>query len=183
MNPLLPILSATSLLFSSTLLANDSFIDYGRVLSVVPIYKSTQVYYPHRECRVEHSHGTHHNSRASERNNNSGTLVGAVVGGVLGHQIGHGRSRDLATVAGSVIGAAIGAHGHTSSDRRGKHRSKRHNHRHTGERCETVESSHRRRKLIGFDVTYRYKGEIFYTRTEHDPGKRLRLSVNITPLD
>jgi len=37
------------------------------------------------------------------------------------------------------------------------------------------------RQLEGYDVEYRYRGEVFVSRLDHDPGDRLRIRVAVTP--
>ncbi|MCK9488420.1 MAG: hypothetical protein M0Q42_03275 [Xanthomonadales bacterium] len=43
-------------------------------------------------------------------------------------------------------------------------------------REETVET-----QAVGYDVQYRYRGELFQSRLDEDPGDRLRIRVEITP--
>ncbi len=183
MNTIIKYFGITSLMASSGLFASEIFIDYARVFSTEPVYKSSKTYYPERECRIEHSHDVRH-SRQNEyhHNNNTGTLAGAIVGGVLGHQVGHGRSRDIATVAGAIVGAAV-ANNHTNEGYKKYKNNHRYPHRHEIENCRTKTTSHYTRKLVGFDVTYKYKGEIFHTFMEKHPGKRIKVSISITPIE
>jgi uncharacterized protein YcfJ len=37
-------------------------------------------------------------------------------------------------------------------------------------------------ELAGYRVTYQYAGETYSTTLDHDPGSRLRVSVNVTPI-
>ena len=39
--------------------------------------------------------------------------------------------------------------------------------------------------MIGYDVTYRYDGRTYRTRTPYDPGERLRVRVDqyVTPVN
>lgn len=37
-------------------------------------------------------------------------------------------------------------------------------------------------RVIGFNVTYKYRGQIFDTFTEHHPGKFISVKLNIEPL-
>jgi len=56
---------------------------------------------------------------------------------------------------------------------------------------DTVENACRRnpaggyeqRHIIGYDVEYRYRGEIYMARTSTDPGDRLRVRVSVTPAE
>ncbi len=183
MNTNIRIIGAATLLFSYTVLASESFIDYGRVLSTKPIYRSIKTHYPEHGCQIEHRHNRHYTSQNSHSHRaNTAPLIGAIVGGVLGHQIGHGRARNIATVTGAVVGASV-ADTHSSVRHKKNRRDDRRHHRHNFKTCETNGPSHYSRKLVGYNVTYKYKGEIFHTQMDRHPGKRIRLSINITPLD
>ena len=37
------------------------------------------------------------------------------------------------------------------------------------------------RQLIGYDVEYRYRGEVYMSRLDYDPGERLRVRISVTP--
>ncbi|MEL6215584.1 MAG: histidine kinase, partial [Pseudomonadota bacterium] len=39
-----------------------------------------------------------------------------------------------------------------------------------------------RERVEGFRVTYQYRGETYVTRTETDPGNRIRVRVSVTPV-
>jgi uncharacterized protein YcfJ len=36
---------------------------------------------------------------------------------------------------------------------------------------------------MGYDVEYRYRGEVYVSRLNYDPGERLRVRVSVTPAD
>jgi hypothetical protein len=38
-------------------------------------------------------------------------------------------------------------------------------------------------RLVGYDVTYEYRGERYQTRLRQDPGRQIALNVNVAPLD
>lgn len=42
--------------------------------------------------------------------------------------------------------------------------------------------SYRHNELAGFDVTYKYKGNVFHTFTEEHPGRRITVKLNIAPI-
>ena len=93
-----------------------------------------------------------------------GTVAGAVVGGALGNQVGKGDGRKAAGVAGAVLGGVIGRR----VERNGAH-------------CRTVEVEHEERRLVGYDVEYRYQGKTYMSRMVTDPGNRVRLRVSVQP--
>jgi len=42
---------------------------------------------------------------------------------------------------------------------------------------------HSEERLEGYDVTYRYDGEVYSTRTRNDPGDTIRVSVSVVPVE
>jgi len=39
------------------------------------------------------------------------------------------------------------------------------------------------RRIMGYDVEYRYRGEVYLSRLNYDPGERLRVRVSVSPAD
>jgi len=160
---------------------NDrAMYDYAKVISSQPIVNYVTVKTPVRECWEEMQYYTV-DRRA--RHGGGETLVGALIGGVIGHQFGSGRGNDAATVAGTLIGAAIGSdanrrrygdYGHYGD--RGVERVAR-----PVERCETRYQSHREERIDGYRVTYRYHGQKYSTEMPYDPGRRIRVRVDVRP--
>jgi uncharacterized protein YcfJ len=151
--------------------------DYAKVISSQPIVNYVTVKTPVRECWEEMQYYTV--DRRARRGGGE-TLVGAIIGGVIGHQFGSGRGNDAATVAGTLIGAAIG--NDSKRQRYGDYRDR-------GveriarpvERCETRYQSRREERIDGYRVTYRYNGQKYRTEMPYDPGRRLRVRVDIRP--
>ena len=50
-----------------------------------------------------------------------------------------------------------------------------------GCRRETIEREERR--ISGYEVEYRYKGELYMSRMDVDPGNKLRIRVTVAPAD
>lgn len=77
------------------------------------------------------------------------------------------------TMVGTLLGATVGRDlgrepGHTViADER---------------HCETVKRYREKEILVGYRVTYRYKGKTLVTRTENDPGDTIPVRVAIDPL-
>lgn len=153
---------------------------WGEVLEVTPVYRTTGVPQSREVCYEEPVQYY----REGRPRSAGGALLGAVIGGVIGNQIGrgggsrhgyhrHGPHRDASTAAGAAIGAAIGyqasrgpaqvSHGYE-------------------QRCRLERDWQRADELVGYDVTYRYRGEIYQTRTDHDPGDSIRVQVAVTPV-
>lgn len=146
--------------------------DYAKVVRVTPVVRYVTVTTPVKECwdDVEHYTRTRPNGGRAGK-----TLFGAIVGGVIGHQFGSGRGNDAATVAGSLIGAAVA----NGSDNRPYYNTTRYSRPVT--RCETNYRSHREERIDGYDVVYRYHGQKYSTRMPYDPGKRLKIRVDVRP--
>ncbi len=147
------------------------YTDYARVVNVEPIYRTVSLSRPHRECWQEEVAYPEDDGVGDAA---LGMIVGGVIGGALGHNLQH--DGDTGKIAGAVIGSAIGHDVATRRHRRGYR---------TGwtERCTTVQERYSEERLDGYRVTYRYKGHTFTTRMDHDPGRRLRVRVNVLPLD
>ncbi|MBT8101337.1 MAG: glycine zipper 2TM domain-containing protein [Gammaproteobacteria bacterium] len=148
--------------------------DYAKVVSSQPIINYVTVRTPVRECWEEMQYYT---VDRRPRHGGGATLVGAMIGGVLGHQFGSGRGNDAATIAGTLIGAAVGS---DASRQRyegyGEERIAR-----PIERCETRYQARREQRIDGYRVTYRYRGQKYQTEMPYDPGKKIRVRVDVRP--
>lgn len=145
---------------------------YADVLRADPVYETYVVSEPREECRdvaVERRGSRYENT-------NTGTIVGALVGAALGNQVGKGDGRDAATVAGAVIGGAVGREIDASDNVARTHRG-------VERQCRVVERRVEERRIVGYDVEYRYRGEVYFSRLRHDPGERLRIRVAVSPAD
>ena len=150
----------------------DAQYDYARVISSEPIVRYVTVKTPVRECWQETEY---YEVDRGRRGNTAGTVLGAGIGGVVGHQFGSGRGNDAATVAGTLIGAAIGNDATRQSARQVERYER------PVERCETRISETREERIDGYRVVYRYKGQRYSTRMPYDPGKELRVRVDVRP--
>ena len=82
------------------------------------------------------------------------------------------------TIVGTLVGSAIG---HDAAVRR-QRRDGYETYSRTEERCRTSYSLDREERVDGYQVTYRYRGRSFTTRTDTHPGERIRVRVSVTPL-
>ena len=147
---------------------------YADVLRVDPIYQTTIVREPREECREERV--TYRERSGGDAT--GGTVLGAIIGGAIGNKVGRGDGRRAATVAGAVIGGAIG-HDVDKNNGSGPDRA----YQGTRENCRIVDVENERREVAGYDVEYRYRGEVFMSRLNYDPGQRLRIRVAISPAE
>lgn len=148
--------------------------DYARVLSAEPIIRYVRVTTPVKECweDVEYYSADHHSYGVGVR-----TLFGAVIGGVIGHQIGGGRGNDIATVAGTLIGASIAKDAALRNSSYGRTEYSR-----PVTRCKTNYRTHEEERIDGYRVIYKYHGQKYATNTPNDPGKRIKIRVDVRPV-
>ena len=168
--------SAAMLLGTSAAFAGDDYAsyDYAQVISSQPMIKYVTVKTPVRECWEETEYYTVNSNAGGKA---GGTIFGALIGSVIGHQFGSGSGNDAATVAGGLIGAAIG--NNTAKSRQGQYATEQHSR--PVERCKTSYREHREERIDGYRVTYRYHGQKYMTEMPYDPGRKLRVRVDIRP--
>ncbi len=145
----------------------DRDAEYGRVISVEPVYRTYSRPISDNSClRYDRS--------VPVRTHYTGTILGAVIGGALGHRIGdaHGDA-DAAAVAGGLLGASIG---HRVDQQQRYHRQLR-----VSGPCRPQYREERVRELVEYKVTYRYNGKIHHAVMDHDPGKWVKLNVDVSP--
>jgi uncharacterized protein YcfJ len=160
------------MLFSAgTLMASpgNSYSDTAKVVSVKPLYETVQISQPEERCWDER---VHHRGRSGKRSLTP-TIAGAVIGGVIGNNVGKRGAQTPAAVAGALLGGAIG-HDLSRKERSPGYVT-------TERRCEMVDHFEEQEELVGYRVKYRYKGNIFWTRTSEHPGKRIPVRVSVRP--
>lgn len=121
--------------------------------------------------------------RGSEGGRTVATVIGGIAGAVLGSKIGDGSGRYVGTAVGSMVGGMAGRSIYDSAQRgrqvqRGSVRV-----------CEPVPANDGRYRddyygdgrVSGYDVTYEYAGRTYRTRTDHHPGDRIRVRVDVRP--
>lgn len=145
----------------------DPPVEYERakVTHVAPIYNIIEHEQPRRDCYTEEVYGSHSYSDPGS------TLVGGIIGGVIGHNISHGDRG--ATAFGTLVGATIGS----NNSRREVPYTRSQN------RCTVRTDYVEEERLVGYRVTYRYRGHKYTTRMDRDPGEYVRLRVEATPVD
>jgi uncharacterized protein YcfJ len=151
----------------------DRYRDSAKVIDVEAVYRTVEISEPERDCWDEEV--DHYAPRSKSY---TGTVLGGIIGGVVANSVsrGRGRGRDAATLAGTLLGGAIGHD--LSHQRRGGHYTT------TYERhCETTHHRRYEEQLVGYDVTYRYRGRVFTTFTKEHPGKRIPVRVDVRPVE
>lgn len=175
----------TALMFAGASQAghdNGVEYDYAEVLSVDPIVEQYSEPVDRQVCRqepVETYEPRYAYQERRHRDPTGATVLGAIIGGALGNTVGRGDGRRAATIAGAVIGGAIGhdnARGGRYVETGGRYRTE------YQQRCH-VETDYRQDdRVIGYDVTYRYNGRVYQTQTDHHPGDRIQVEVQVSPV-
>jgi len=150
---------------------SDSFTVNAKVISVTPIFRYVTYDTPREHCYKERVTQTNY----YDGDRNSRMLLGGIIGGVIGNNIGHGESRKARAVVGALIGSHIGssiADQHAYSSQQTGYQTQ----------CETQHVSETRKKVAGYDVSYRFRGRIMTTQLPYHPGRRIKLHVNLSPV-
>lgn len=118
--------------------------------------------------------------REGRDGNTKNAVIGAIIGGLVGNQVGDGKGRTAATVAGAAIGAAVGNKSGDNKDHYDRYRDDSGVER----RCRTVETyGNRGREREQYRVSYVYAGQAYQTMTNFNPGRTLRVLVDVRPVD
>lgn len=160
-------LIAAGLAAASPAQADQRYYDFAKVVASKPVYE--RINSPRTECRSERV-----GYETGRERSYAGAVIGGIAGGILGNQVGAGSGKAVATAVGAATGAIVG----DNIDNGGQARASRPVYE---ERCRSVDNWERR--LIGYDVTYRYQGREYTSFLQRDPGDRLRVSVRVEPQD
>ena len=147
---------------------------YAKVLDADPIISVSRRPYTHQQCWDERISSPSQGGRT--RHNAAGAMIlGGVLGGVVGHQIDRHGNGDTAKLIGALVGASIG-HDMGHNDTQPVTTT-------VSQRCSNTTRYDNDERIVGYRVTYRYRGQTFVTRTDHHPGSRIRVNVAVTPDD
>jgi hypothetical protein len=173
---------------------DQGYYDYGRVTRVVPVrgvagaypangqrcttrddgyvdgYGNDDAGYPDRDGYYRGEP-----SRGSNGGRTMATVVGSVLGAVVGSQVGGGSARYATSAIGTAVGGLAGRQVYDQA-----HRQQR---RASVTVCDPVPANNGYGYGNGnlFDVTYEYAGRTYTTRTDHNPGARIRVRVDVHP--
>lgn len=141
------------------------FIDRAEVISSTPVYESINE--PSRECWDEQV-----GYETTRRRDYGGAVLGGLVGGLLGNQIGKGSGRAWGTAVGAATGAIVGDNIDNDGHRvvSGAPRYE--------QRCRQIDNW--TRQLSGYNVTYRYQSQTYTAFMPYDPGRTVRVNVNVS---
>ena len=103
-------------------------------------------------------------------------IFGAILGGVIGNQFGGGSGKDLMTMAGAALGGSV-----AMDQQRLKNPDRFY--ATTERRCEMNTEWRKEERIVGWDVTYEYQGEFYQARLQDAPGDRIRIRIDVTPVE
>ena len=175
----MPLALAPALALAPLTAQAGSGYDRAKVVAAQPIYQSVSYSVPVEQCYIEQV-PVYGSDRNSGYRSYTVPILGAIIGGAIGNAVGHNKTnKKVGTVVGAVLGGTIG--------RDISHRNRTRYDHHSGsyrseEVCQTVDEIRETQELTGYDVTYRYAGEIHSARMDHDPGKFVRVRVQVTPV-
>ncbi|MFL6593031.1 MAG: glycine zipper 2TM domain-containing protein [Luteimonas sp.] len=121
--------------------------------------------------------------RGTNAGANVATVIGGLVGAAVGSQVGGGSARYATAALGTMVGGMAGRQVYDNTHRRVRSASV--------QVCDPVPDDGRyddgrygqvnERGVTGYDVTYEYAGHTYTTRTNYNPGDRIRVRVDVTP--
>jgi len=147
--------------------------DYAKVLDVEPVYRQVQVTDPVRECWNEPAYQRQQGYPKSA----GGMLVGGLLGGVIGHQLGKGGGNRIATAVGTIIGAQIG-HQAVNGDDSNDHQRVIDYQQH----CQLNHTTSYAEVIDGYHVIYRFRGQRHQIEMPYDPGERIKMRIQFSPV-
>lgn len=176
---------------------STSSSDYARVVRVDPVFDSyssaapepPQRCYerptyvgsdPYREDGYYDPYGGYRRpTGGSETGSTVSTIVGTIVGAAVGSQVGGGSARYATSAIGSMVGGMAGRQIYDESQRQRTGMVRVCDPVYEGDGYYSREDG--TRDVRAYDVTYEYAGRTYTTRTNYDPGDRIRVRVDVTP--
>lgn len=163
---------------------NHASYDYAKVVNVNPVYESYQVNHPVEKC---YDKRVPVNQRSKHRNASyTNEIIGGVIGAAVGNQVGKnggGKARDVATVIGGVLGASVARDIERNNSRyNSRSRDYQEVRYKVIQHCEVHDSYQTKREVVGYDVAYRYNGEVYHTHLDRHPGHKIRVRVSVKPV-
>jgi uncharacterized protein YcfJ len=140
---------------------------YARVIDVEPLLEQVRYTVPVENCWVE-SRGRGYPDKTTS------AIVGGAVGALIGNNIGRGEGRRAATLGGAFVGAVLGNQAARSGERGPRYEQV--------QRCQTRYEERFDERVSGYRVTYEYGGRRGVTRLPYEPGRYIRVAVDVHPL-
>lgn len=167
------IVTGSGLMLSSALATAQPQYVFADVIETRPIYEAVTVSEPREECWNEQI-------RMSDKHRSESrtpVLISTIVGGAIGNALGNNKSSQrVGTVVGAVLGHSVGRDIVSANSRPQPARYQ------TVQHCEMVSHYRDEERLTGYQVRYLFNGEEYTVHTDRDPGKRIRLRVDVVPV-
>ena len=154
--------------------------DYAKVIDTQPIFEIVQVPEERQVCRQQPVQ-----RRVAEYRSPGPAIFGAILGGVIGNQISrhhggkhhhrHGHNRAAATFAGAAIGGAI-----ASEIQYSKYPARYYTE--NVQLCETQTAWRSEKRIVAWDVRWKYRGQVYPSQMAEPPGDRIRIRVSVNPV-
>jgi uncharacterized protein YcfJ len=114
----------------------------------------------------------------SQTGRNVATVLGGIVGAALGSKVGGGSARYSTAAIGSMVGGMAGREIYETSQRNKQRKMP------SVTVCDPIRDGDDRNyssneSVSAYDVTYEYAGRRYTTRTDHHPGERIRVRVDV----
>jgi len=167
----LSMLFSTLFTFPTWAIAEQGSFAWADVVEAEPVRQVVRIPVKEEVCWDEE---VYHEVQA--RRSATPAILGAILGGVIGNQFGGGTGRDIMTMAGAALGGSV-----ATDQQRLKHPDRFY--ASTERRCEMNTEWRREERIVGWDVTYRYQGELYQARLQDAPGDRIRIRVDVTPVE
>lgn len=152
--------------------------DWAQVVRVDPLISWEERPVHRQECWDEPVQARYERY-PSRQGSDAGVVIGAILGGVVGNQFGDGRGRVATTAAGAALGGAV-----ARDMQRGRYDDRYPEYGETvyEQRCRNLTEHVPQERVDGYEVTYRYGGRTYQTVTDHHPGDRLQVRVDVAPV-
>lgn len=145
---------------------------YAQVVRVEPIIERGYRQDPYEACNSARGYDRYDRYERYDNRPRVPSVLGGIIGGVVGNRFGNGGGRTVMTVAGAVLGSAI-ARDAQSYGRDDRYRGR--------DACDGRYGGGAAPQVLGYDVTYRYAGQLYRTQTEYPPGDSIRVRVDVAP--
>lgn len=148
---------------------------YAKVLSAQPVFETVRIPEQQQVCREEQVR-----RRVPEHRSPAPAIFGAILGGVIGNQLsrgnGHGHSHDraAATFAGATIGGVVG-----NEIQYSKYPARYYIN--NEQVCDTRTSWRNEERVVAWDVSWKFRGQVYNSRMTEQPGDRIPVRVSVSP--
>ena len=148
----------------------SSDVVWAKVVDAQPVYEVVRYPVKEQRCWEEEVWRKERSPRKT-----TSVIVGSIIGGVIGNQFGGGSGKTALTAAGAVIGGSIAAN---ASDRRYPDNY----YPATQTQCAVETNWRTEEQIVAWDVSYKYRGDVYQTRMKEEPGRRIQVRVDVEPL-